>query len=43
MQFDNADGGSTGELTEENKDTFKRVVESIEALARMKAKQPTSI
>jgi hypothetical protein len=40
MQFDSGGDESTGELTEETKDTFKGVVDSIEALARMKAKQP---
>lgn len=39
MQWDNGDDESTGEITEESKDTFKRVVESIQALARQKAKK----
>jgi hypothetical protein len=39
IQWDNADDGGVGEITDETKDTFKRIAESIQALARQKAKQ----
>ncbi|KAI4121775.1 MAG: hypothetical protein LQ341_007368, partial [Variospora aurantia] len=45
VQWDNGDEDEVegrGEVTEENKQTFRDVVESIEALARQKAKSRTS-
>lgn len=38
VQWDNGGEEREGEVTEENRETFKGVVESLEALARMKAK-----
>ncbi|KAL8713121.1 MAG: hypothetical protein Q9220_002642 [cf. Caloplaca sp. 1 TL-2023] len=45
LQWDNGEeveGEEGGDATEENQEEFKRVVQSIEALARMKAKNRTS-
>jgi hypothetical protein len=43
VQWDNARDVSYGEITEEVKDQFGRTVESIEALARMKARMPARV
>jgi hypothetical protein len=43
MLWDNADEGDMEDVNEEILDTFGRTVSSIEALARMKAKQPTAL
>ena len=42
VQWDNGEEVEGGEVTEENRKTFGDVVESIEALTRLKAKERTS-
>lgn len=39
LQWDNGGDESNGEVSEENKETFKRIADSIQTLARQKAKQ----
>lgn len=43
MTWDNGADGSSGNVEEENKETFKMVVDSLTALARQKAKQPARV
>ncbi|KAF2277365.1 uncharacterized protein EI97DRAFT_500345 [Westerdykella ornata] len=43
MQFDNGGEETTGELTEEQRYTFRDVCDSVEALGRLRARRPSAV